>query len=235
MCYLSKSVAIGARSSLGSLSVRATSGLAHNDLINLKESKADVEGQLESPGFALETVVNASFVGVLDLTVGDINTELGASGVNLSVQFSDDGLSLESRIFGKNSWDDLEGDTELLDSVLVEAGLELGELLDFVGNVHFSGTGAGEDAGISDKRLDSINTVIDSALDIVELSESRATKDDSGHFVLLKVATEDSAPGAGDFHEAYFISVSHLLGGGALQLDNGGGTAGLADSLELPL
>jgi hypothetical protein len=107
--------------------------------------------------------------------------------------------------------------------------------LDFVGKVKLSGTSTSNQTVVSDEGLDGVDTVIDGALNVVEEGDGGASKDDGGHFVLLKVSAEDSAPGGGDFFEGDLVSESHLVGSRAFKFDNGGGADSSADSLELPL
>lgn len=139
-----------------------------------------------------------------------------------------------SRIFRENSWNNFKGLSEFLNSVLVKAWLFLGELLDLVCDEELGGTSTWDQAVISDKRFDGIDTIVNSALDVVKLSVSGATEYDSCHFVLLLVPTENGTPSAGDFLEADLISVSHLIGGRALQFDDWDGTTGFTNSLEFP-
>jgi len=139
-----------------------------------------------------------------------------------------------SRIFSEDSWDNFEGLSEFLNSVLVKAWLLLGELLDLVSDEELGGTSTWDHAVISDKRFDGIYTIVNSALNVVKLGVCGTTEYDSCHFVLLLVPTENGTPSAGDFLEADLISVSHLIGGRALQFDNWDGTAGFAYSLEFP-
>jgi len=203
-------------------------------LIDLEDGEANVNAELDGPGFGVKSVQDFGLGGVLNFTVTAVNTEDTAGG-SLFVHLGEDDLGLESGVFGQGSGDNLEGSAELLDSVLVEAGLGLGELLNLRSNVELGGTSSSDHAAVSDEGLDSGNSVVDGSLGVVETGDGGATEDDSGHFVLVFVSAEDSAPSAGDFLESNIVGVTHLFGRGGGQLDDRGGTDSACNSLEFPL
>ena len=155
--------------------------------------------------------------------------------MDLTVHVCEDGFGFVASVFRKDAWDNFERCAELLNSVLVETGLFFREFLDVVSDIEFGCARTGHETGISDKRFDRVDTIVDCALDIVELSVCCTTENNSGHLVLFTVASEDSAPSGGDFLEVDFISVSHLIRGGALQFNNRGSTASTANAFKLPL
>lgn len=155
--------------------------------------------------------------------------------MDLTVHVREDGFSLVASVFSEDARDNFEGSAELLNSVLVEAGLLFREFLDVVSDVEFGSASTGNEARISNKRFNRVDTIVDCALDIVELSVGCATENNSSHFVFVTVASENSAPSGGDFLEVDLISVSHLIGGRALQFNDRGSTASTANTLEFPL
>jgi len=71
------------------------------------------------------------------------------SGVHLGVQVSNNSFCLEASVLSENSWDNLEGSTELLDGVLVKTWLLLGELLNLVSQVDLGCGGTSNESVIS--------------------------------------------------------------------------------------
>ena len=152
------------------------------------------DAELGMGGTILRMLEDGLSVGILDLTIADIDTEFMAAFVDLGVEIGNGGLGFESRIFTENSGDDLEGRAELLDRILIETWLLLGILLNLICEVHLGGTSAREKTRVSDQRFHGVNTIINGALNIIKLGMCAATEDNSGHLVLFQVSAEDSAP-----------------------------------------
>lgn len=141
MCELWWSIFLGCLGS--SVGVGSSSGLGHNYLINFKDGEHCVDWQFNGPALDFHAIEDAYFSYVLDLSVSDVNTN--EVGFNIfSVELGNDLLSLESSVVSKSPGNNLEGLSELLNSVLVESGLGLGVGLDLVGELDLGSTTSGE-------------------------------------------------------------------------------------------
>jgi hypothetical protein len=84
----------------------------------------------------------------------------------------------------------LESLSVLLNSVLKKTGGLLSESDDALNKLHLSGTGSRDEASILGDGLDNVDTVVDGALEVVEVVLSSSTKDDGGSLSLLFLYVE---------------------------------------------
>lgn len=117
---------------------------------------------------------------------------------------------------------------------MIKTWLGSGEVLDLLGQVNFGGTSSWNKSPISGKSLDAVDTVINSSLEIVEHGGGGTSENDGGHFVFILVSSDDGAFLRGDFLEVNFVSVTKLIWGWSLQLNNWSCTNSSSNSLQFP-
>lgn len=90
--------------------------------------------------------------------------------------------------------------------------------------MNLSSTTTSNKALVLNKRLDSVDTIINCALGILEKRMGGATENDGSELVLVLISTEDGDTGAGNLLYGNLISITKFLWGGSAELDNSNST-----------
>lgn len=162
-------------------------------MIDLKDAEHDISRELEAPSLSVQAVPHTCRITILYLAIVDIYSVVR---VNLCscIHLRDDKLGLETCILGEGARDNFERLAEAFASILVEAGLLLGELRDVLSEEDLGSTTTGNHSAVTHKCLNGVDTIINGAFSILEERICRATEDNGSHLVFVPVAAEDSAP-----------------------------------------
>mmetsp|Transcript_14705 Transcript_14705/g.31903 ORF Transcript_14705/g.31903 Transcript_14705/m.31903 type:complete len:271 (+) Transcript_14705:182-994(+) len=182
--------------------------LGHDDLVNAQHCHRRLGCKLYGLRLRHEQVLNALVGGgALD----DVDANAAVPRLVRRIHCGDNVRRVEPRVLGEGAWHNLQGQTELVDRILIKAGLGLAVLLQYVGQPELGRAGAGHEARIPDHRLDDVHTVIDGALNIIHDVHAGAANNNGRHLGVVRLVVKDGTHCRSNLLDVHMLAVAQVL------------------------